>query len=390
MKHYKYLIIGGGLAADAATRGIHELDEKGAIGLLSMEPDPPYMRPNLSKGLWKGRPVEKIWRKTEERAELLLGRKASELDPKSKSVRDDKGEEYTYDKLLLATGGSPIHFPFGNGNVIYFRDFQDYQRLRQMTEGKKRFVVVGGGFIGSEIAAALSMVGAQVTMVFLEEAIGGLVFPSDLAHFLNDYYREKGIEIVPNDSVASVQKEGNRIVVRTGSGHAIETDGVVAGIGIRPNVSLAEAAGLKVKDGIVVNERLETSAPDIYAAGDVANFYHVALGERTRVEHEDNALRMGKLAGGNMAGGNETYEHIPLFYSDLFEHGYEAVGELNGRLETVSDWQEPFQKGTVYYLKDGRVHGVLLWNFWKQVGNARELMMEKGSFKAEDLIGKIK
>jgi len=390
MKHYKYLIIGGGLAADAATRGIRELDEGGSIGLLSMEPDPPYMRPNLSKGLWKGRPVEKIWRKTEERAELLLGRKATGLDPKNKSVRDDKGEQYTYEKLLIASGGSPIHFPFGDGNVIYFRDFQDYQRLRKMAEEKKRFVVVGGGFIGSEIAAALTMVGAQVTMVFLEEAIGGLVFPSDLAHFLNDYYREKGVEIVPNDSVASVQKEGGRLIVRTGSGHAIETDGVVAGIGIRPNVGLAEKVGLQVENGIVVNERLETSAPDIYAAGDVANFYHVALGKRTRVEHEDNALRMGKLAGGNMAGGNETYEHIPLFYSDLFEHGYEAVGELNSRLETVSDWQEPFQKGTIYYLEDGRVRGVLLWNFWKQVGNARELMMEKGPFKANDLIGRIK
>ena len=390
MKHYKYLIIGGGLAADAATRGIRELDEKGAIGLLSMEPDPPYMRPNLSKGLWKGRPVEKIWRKTEERAELLLGRKATELDPKNKSVRDDKGEEYTYEKLLIATGGSPIHFPFGNGNVIYFRDFQDYQRLRKMAEEKKRFVVVGGGFIGSEIAAALTMVGAQVTMVFLEEAIGGLVFPSDLAHFLNDYYREKGVEVVPNETVASVQKEGDRIIVRTGSGHAIETDGVVAGIGIRPNVGLAEAAGLGVGNGIVVNERLETSAPDVYAAGDVANFYHVALGKRTRVEHEDNAVSMGKLAGQNMAGGNATYDRIPMFYSDLFELGYEAVGELNSRLEMVSDWQEPFQKGTVYYLEDGRVRGVLLWNFWKQVGNARELMMEQGPFKAQDLVGKIK
>ena len=390
MKHYKYLIIGGGLAADAATRGIRELDEDGSIGLLSMEPDPPYMRPNLSKGLWKGRPVEKIWRKTEERAELLLGRKATELDPKNKSVRDDKGEEYTYEKLLIATGGSPIHFPFGNGNVIYFRDFQDYQRLRKMAEEKKRFVVVGGGFIGSEIAAALTMVGAQVTMVFLEEAIGGLVFPSDLAHFLNDYYREKGVEVVPNETVASVQKEGDRIIVRTGSGHAIETDDVVAGIGIRPNVGLAEAAGLEVGNGIVVNERLETSAPDVYAAGDVANFYHVALGKRTRVEHEDNAVSMGKLAGQNMAGGNATYDRIPMFYSDLFEHGYEAVGELNSRLEMVSDWQEPFQKGTVYYLEDGRVRGVLLWNFWKQVGNARELMMEQGPFKAQDLVGKIK
>jgi NADPH-dependent 2,4-dienoyl-CoA reductase/sulfur reductase-like enzyme len=227
-------------------------------------------------------------------------------------------------------------------------------------------------------------------MIFLEEAIGGLVFPGDLAHFLNGYYREKGVEIIPNNSAASVQKGEERIVVHTGSGHAIETDGVVAGVGIRPNVDLAKDAGLDVENGILVNGRLETSAPDIYAAGDVANFQHVALGERMRVEHEDNAVSMGKLAGGNMAGGNETYDHIPLFYSDLFEHGYEAVGELNSKLETVSDWQEPFQKGVVYYLDEGRVRGVLLWNFWKQVGNARALMMEDESFKEEDLIGRIK
>lgn len=390
MKHYKYLIIGGGLTADAATRGIRELDPEGSIGLLSMEPDPPYMRPNLSKGLWKGRPVEKIWRKTEERAKLLLGRKVTGLNPKNKAVQDNKGDEYTYDKLLIATGGSPIHLLCGEEDIIYFRDFQDYQRLRKMADRRGHFVVIGGGYIGSEMAAALTMVGAKVTMIFPEDAIGGLAFPSDLAHYLNDYYREKGVEVIPNDLVADVQKVGERIIVQTGSGRAIETDGVVAGIGIRPNIDLAKEAGLEVENGIVVNERLETSAPDIYAAGDVANFYHVALGERMRVEHEDNGIRMGKLAGGNMAGGNEIYNHIPLFYSDLFEHGYEAVGELNSRLETVSDWQEPFQKGTVYYLKDGRVRGVLLWNFWKQVDTARTLMLEKGIFKAEDLKGRIK
>src|ERR1043166_4537537 len=131
MRHYKYLIIGGGLAGDAATKGIRELDKDGSIGLISKEPDPPYMRPNLSKGLWKGRPVEKIWRKTEDRAELMLGRKVTELNPKTKTVRDDQGEEYTYDKLLLATGGTPNHLPFGNGNIIYYRDFQDYQHLRK-------------------------------------------------------------------------------------------------------------------------------------------------------------------------------------------------------------------------------------------------------------------
>lgn len=390
MKHYKYLIVGGGLAGDAATRGIRELDADGSIGLISMESDPPYMRPNLSKGLWKGRPVEKIWRKTEERAELILGRKATALDPQKKTVRDDQGDEYTYDKLLLATGGSPIHLPFGGEDILYFRDFRDYQRLRKLADEKEHFVVIGGGFIGSEIAAALTMVGKKVTMIFLEDAIGGLVFPGDLAHHLNDYYREKGVEVLTNDSVASVQKTGTRLEVRTGSGRLIETDGVVAGIGIRPNVSLAQDAGLKVENGIVVNERLETSAPDIYAAGDAVNFFHAGLGERTRVEHEDNAVFMGKLAGRNMAGAHETYAHIPMFYSDLFDYGYEAVGKTSSKMEMVSDWSEKYQKGVIYYLDEGRVRGVVLWNVWKQVDNARALMQEKGPFKAEELRGRIK
>lgn len=390
MKHYKYLIVGGGLAGDAATRGIRELDADGSIGLISMESDPPYMRPNLSKGLWKGRPVEKIWRKTEERAELILGRKATALDPKKKTVRDDQGDEYTYDKLLLATGGSPIHLPFGGEDILYFRDFRDYQRLRKLADEKEHFVVIGGGFIGSEIAAALTMVGKKVTMIFLEDAIGGLVFPGDLAHHLNDYYREKGVEVIANDSVASVQKTGTRLEVRTGSGRLIETDGVVAGIGIRPNVSLAQDVGLKVENGVVVNERLETSAPDIYAAGDAVNFFHAGLGERTRVEHEDNAVFMGKLAGRNMAGAHETYDHIPMFYSDLFDYGYEAVGKTSSKMEMVSDWSEKYQKGVIYYLDEGRVRGVVLWNVWKQVDNARALMQEKGPFKAEELRGRIK
>jgi NAD(P)H-nitrite reductase large subunit len=161
MKNYKNLIIGGGLTGDAATRGIRELDEKGSIGLISAEPDPPYMRPNLSKGLWKGRPVEKIWRKTEERAELILGRNVTALDPEKKTVQDDKGDEYTYEKLLIATGGSPIHLPFGEGNIIYYHDFQDYQPLRKLADEKEHFVVIGGGFIGSEMAAALTMVGKK-------------------------------------------------------------------------------------------------------------------------------------------------------------------------------------------------------------------------------------
>ena len=391
MKHYKYLIVGGGLAGDAATKGIRELDSDGSIGLISMEPDPPYMRPNLSKGLWKGRPEEKIWRKTEERAELHLGRKAVELDPARKSIVDNEGEEYTYDKLLLATGGMPNHLPFGNGNVIYFRNFRHYKHVRALTETGEDFVVIGGSFIGSEMAAALSMVKKKVSLIIRNQAICYHIFPSDLAFFLNDFYRQKGVDVVTDESVASIQNEGDRIAVRTGSGRAFEVDGVVAGIGIHPNLELAKEAGLKIEDGILVNERLETSSPDIYAAGDNANFYHFGLEKRTRIQHEDNAVQMGKAAGRNMAGANESYTHIPMFYSDLFELGYEAVGEFNSKMEMISDWQEqPFKKGVVYYLEDGRVRGVLLWNVWEKVDEARALMKEKGPFKEKDLKGRIK
>ncbi len=390
MKHYKYLIIGGGLAGDGATKGIRELDAAGSIGMISMEPDPPYMRPNLSKDLWKGRPEEKIWRKTEERAQLHLSRKTVQLDPTKKSVLDNEGDEYTYDKLLLATGGTPNHLPFGNGNIIYYRNFRHYKHLRELTESREDFVVIGGSFIGSELAAALTIVRKKVTMILREDAISDHIFPKDLANFLNDYYRQKGVEVITGESVASVQKEGDRITVRTGSGRAFEADGVVAGIGIHPNLDLAKEVGIKVNDGIIVNEHLETSIPDIYAAGDAANFFHSALEKRTRVEHENNAVEMGKVAGRNMAGASEAYTHIPMFYSDLFELGYEAVGEMSSKMETISDWQEePFKKGVVYYMEDGRVHGVLLWNVWEKVEEARALMRENGPFKEKDLKGKI-
>lgn len=391
MKHYKYLIIGGGLAGDAATKGIRELDADGSIGMVSMEPDPPYMRPNLSKGLWKGRPVEKIWRKTDERAELHLNRRAVQLDTANKRVVDDEGNEYSYDKLLIATGGTPNPLPFGNGNIIYFRSFQDYQHLRALTENGEDFVVIGGSFIGSELAAALRIVGKRVTMIFPENAISENIFPSDLAHFLVDYYRDKGVEVITGDTAASVQKKVDRIIIHTGSGRLIEADGVVAGIGIHPNLDLAKEAGLKVSNGVIVNEQLETSDPDIYAAGDVANFHHAILGKRTRVEHEDNAVKMGKTAGRNMAGANEPYSHAPMFYSDLFDLGYEAVGEMSSKMKTVEDWQEqPFKKGVVYYMEDGRVRGVLLWNVWDKVPDARALMSATGPFEEEDLKGRIR
>lgn len=390
MPHYRYLIIGGGMSADAAARGIRKLDAQGSIGLIGAEPDPPYNRPPLSKGLWKGRPLERIWRRTEALGVTLhLARSARALDSGRKRVLDDQGTEYRYDKLLLATGGRPRRLPFGGDEVIYFRDLNDYRRLRQLADTHQRFAVIGGGFIGSEIAAALAMNGKRVTLLFPESGLGARTFPEDLTRFLNDYYRAQGVEVRADTRVIGVEPRGEAVTLHTHDGGMLQADGVVAGIGIAPNVALAQVAGLAVDNGIVVDAALRTSQPDIYAAGDVAAFHNPALDKRLRVEHEDNANQMGELAGRSMAGENVRYDHLPYFYSDLFDLGYEAVGELDSALETVADWREPYRSGVIYYLREGRVRGVLLWNVWKQTEAARALIAHPGPYTAGDLIGRI-
>ncbi len=390
MESYTYLIIGSGMAADAAVRGIRELDQNVSIGMIGNETDMPYARPPLSKGMWKGRPFEKVWRGTDKlNVHFHLGRRAVKLDPVSRRVSDDQGGEYSYDKLLLATGGSPMRLSFGGDDIIYFRTLQDYRRLRALAERGEKFLVIGAGFIGTEIAAALSMQGKQVSMTFLENSIGENIYPPDLSQFITNFYRKKGVELAPADAADSLEKSGDRFIVRTRGGRTFEVDGVVAGLGIRPNVELANSAGLRIGNGIIVDDHLRTSVPNIFAAGDVAMFPHHALGKSIRVEHEDNALMMGRQAGRNMAGADEAYTHTPLFYSDMFELGYEAVGELSSKMEMVADWQEPFQKGVIYYLEGGRVRGVLLWNVWEKTKEAAALMLEPGPFKAGDLKGRI-
>src|SRR6516162_8839623 len=197
MPNYTYLIVGGGMTADAAVHGIREVDRGGSIGLLSAEGHPPYARPPLSKKLWKGKPLESIWRQTESQGVTLhLGRTARHLDPQNKRITDDQGTVYTYGKLLLATGGTPRRLPFGGEQIIYFRTVDDYERLRALTRAGQHITVIGGGFIGSEVAAALAMNGKKVVMAFPETGIGSRMFPSDLCTFLNDYYRQKGVEVL--------------------------------------------------------------------------------------------------------------------------------------------------------------------------------------------------
>ena len=394
MAAYKYLIVGGGMAADAAVRGIRQVDSVSAIGMVSSEPYPPYTRPYLSKGLWRGKPYERVWRNTpEEGVEFFLGRTITSLDLVNQQAYDDKGSNYTYEKLLLATGGSPRHLPIDADDIIYFRSLADYEKLKKLSEEKQEFVVIGGGFIGSEIAAALAMQNCHVTMVFPDDGIGADIFPRSMAIYLNDYYRQKGVDVCQNHRVTNIEFKDGAIVTlsdqKKGSQMQVKADAVIAGIGIRPETSLAEKAGLKIDNGIQVDDYLVTSDPNVYAAGDVASFYYPALNTRMRVEHEDNALTMGMIAGKNMAGEHSPYHHLPYFYSDLFDLGYEAVGRLDSQKEMVVDWKEVHQKGVIYYLSERRVRGVLLWNVWEQVDNARKLISEPGPFIPQDLLGRI-
>jgi NADPH-dependent 2,4-dienoyl-CoA reductase/sulfur reductase-like enzyme len=368
----RYLIVGGGLTADAACKGIRELDPDGTIVLVTEEPHPPYSRPPLSKGLWRGKEESTIWRGTEALGvDVRPGRRIVALDLERRLATDERGDEHGYEKLLLATGGRPRTFPFGD-DVLAFRTLDDYRRLRKLADAGARCVVVGGGFIGSEVAAALALQGCPVTLVFPEQGIGASVFPPELSRALVDYYRARGVEVVPEASVTGI--EPGRVLLA--DGRMLAADVVVAGIGIEPNVELAEAAGLPVANGIVVDALGRSGGrEDVFAAGDVARFPRAVLGGDARVEHEDHAKSHGRRVGANMAGAEEPYDHVPFFYSDLFDVGYEAVGDLDARLDTVSELGDVDEQGVVYYVDERRrPRGVLLWNLFDRVDDARELI----------------
>ncbi len=370
---YRYLVVGGGMTGDAVCQGIRSVDADGPVGLVGEEPDPPYKRPPLTKGLWSGGAEEKIWRNTVDRGvDLHLGRRIVRIDPAAGTAVDDAGDEYRYEKLILATGGRARRLPQDGDGVVYFRTLGDYRHVRALSDEGARFVVIGGGFIGSELAASLRSQGREVTMVFPEEGVGWRTFPASLATAVTDYYRDKGIQVLAKTLVGSVEQGG----VRLEDGRTLEADAVVAGLGIEPNVELAAEAGLPVDGGIVVDDHARVQGVDnVWAAGDVAQFPIAALGRSGRVEHEDHANNHGRLAGANAAGADQVYDRLPFFYSDLFDLGYEAVGELDSRLQTVEVWQEPARKGVVAYVDaESRPRGVLLWNVWDRVDAARELI----------------
>jgi NAD(P)H-nitrite reductase large subunit len=390
---YKYLIVGGGMTADAACRGIRDHDADGSIGLVGAEQHPPYSRPPLSKGLWQGGgDEEKIWRGTQDlNVELHLGRRVVGLDVEGRTATDDAGDTYSFERVLLATGGRPRRLPetaAAADDVIYFRTLDDYRRVKGLADGRASFVVIGGGFIGSEIAAALVGAGCRVTMIFPEAGISARLFPAALADHVTDDYRARGVVVIADALVERVERIAERFVVTHSAGPTLEADAVVAGLGILPATEIAEAAGLPVDDGIVVDEFGRAGRSEIvFAAGDVARFPVRPLATSMRVEHEDHANTHGRAVGANMAGAGAAYDHVPFFYSDLFDLGYEAVGEIDPRLRMLTEWKEPNREGVIAYVDDeGRARGFLLWGIFGRVGDATALLGGQ-PLEADDLRG---
>jgi NADPH-dependent 2,4-dienoyl-CoA reductase/sulfur reductase-like enzyme len=381
--HYPYVIVGGGLAGASAIEGIRAHDKTGAILLLSRENTTPYHRPPLSKDLWFGKkkrdelPVYDDEFYKANGVQLALRREIMQLEPGSHTLWDDHETTYTYDKLLIATGGKPRVLPVegeGPENTHYYRTLEDYLFLEDHIKRVQHILVVGGGFIGLELAAALRHVGKEVTIVYPEEYPLYRILPRDLGMYVAEFYREKGVETISGETLKSIQQGGGVIHALTHNGNTIATQLLVAGVGIVPSLAVADSGGLETGNGIEVDEYCLTSDPNIYAAGDVAEFPYLALEKRTRIEHWDHAIYHGKCAGANMAGAKEPYTHLPMFFSDFFELGWEAVGDLDSSQTVDAVWKDPMKEGVLFYLRDDVVRGVLLWNSWGKVDWAREVI----------------
>ncbi len=404
---YRYVVLGGGMTADSAAKAIRKADPDGSLLLVSDESVAPYKRPPLSKGMWKGDDEVKLDLRTESvGAELRLGRRATDLNLAGRTVTLDDGHTVGYERLLLATGAHARELPGMpvGGPVVAYRHVSDYHTARARSGPGRVAVIVGGGFIGSEMAAALTLAGSKVHMVFPEDEIGGGRFPAEVARLVGANYRARGVTLHPGGKVVSATVRGDVVEVNLEGGTSLTADLVVLGIGAVPNDDLAREAGLKVGNGVWVDDHLRASLAEggpriegelgVYAAGDVASFEFPGLGRRMRIEHEDNAYIMGAGVGRQMVASvqgapEKPYDHLPFFYSDLFDDGYEAVGLLDPRLEVVADWSEPGKAGVFYFLEEGLVRGVLLWNTWDQVDAARSLILAGEKVTPASLVGRL-
>jgi NADPH-dependent 2,4-dienoyl-CoA reductase/sulfur reductase-like enzyme len=373
----KFVIVGAGLAGASAAETLRSEGFDGSIELIGAEPYRPYIRPPLSKEYLSGKDeLEKAFVHPEDwyttnNVNLRTGTTASSVDPAAHTVTLSDGESIHYDKLLLATGSSPRRLPLPGvdlAGVYYLRTLDDSKALHSILEaGGKRLVLIGSGWIGMEVAATARTLGNDVTILERDPIPLAVALGDDLGRMFQGVHEEQGVVMRMSLTVASiVGAEGRVTGVRIDGGEVVPADLVLVGIGAVPNVELAKAAGLEVDNGIVTDESLRTSDPDIYAAGDVANAYHPVAKMRLRSEHWANALKGGPVAAKAMLGQSVAYDDIPYFYTDQFDIGmeYSGFGPMTKGAKLVYRGNPESHEFIVFWVADGKVVAGMNVNVW--------------------------
>jgi len=368
-----FMIVGASLTGAKAAEELRERGFDGRVVLLGSEAERPYERPPLTKDYLRGdSPREKAYVHEEgfyaERdIELETGATVATIDPGASRVTLDDGRDLSFDRLLLATGAEPRRIPVPGADLAgihYLRTLADCDLLRERLDAGGHVVVVGAGWIGSEFAASARQRGLDVTLVDPLTLPNERIFGAEIGTFYRDLHARQGIELALGEGVESFEGNGAVARVRTSAGRAIECDFVVVGIGVAPRVELAQQAGLDVDNGVVVDDRLQTSAPNVFAAGDVARAWHPFYGERIRVEHWANALNQGPAAAQAMLGEVVSYDRIPYFYSDQYDVGMEYSGHAPAWDEVVFRGDRDAGEFVAFWIRDSRVVAGMNVNVW--------------------------
>jgi 3-phenylpropionate/trans-cinnamate dioxygenase ferredoxin reductase subunit len=378
MANQTFVIAGAGLAGAKSVEALREKGFDGQLILLGTEQHRPYERPALSKGYLIGSSErEKVfvhgpsWYADHD-VDLRLGRTVSRIDRSAQRIELTGGESIDYGKLLLTTGASPRTLPVpgaGADNVHHLRTLEDSEALRERIAEVDRLVVIGAGWIGLEVTAAARQADVQVTVVETAELPLLAVLGPEAATVFADLHRDHGVDFRFGTSVAEITTDGGRatgVRLADADGTVIEADAVLVAIGASPNTALAEAAGLEVDNGIVVDASLRTSDPAVFAAGDVASAWHPLLKKQIRVEHWANALNQPATAAASMLGGNDEYSNLPYFFSDQYDLGMEYVGhvEPGGYDQVVMRGDVGKREFIAFWLSGGRVLAGMNVNVW--------------------------
>ena len=372
MKEAKFVILGGGMVAGYAAKQMVESGLKAKeLAILSADTSIPYERPPLSKGFLAGKDTEDSIRINPQDfyrshgIEVKLDCEVSQVDPKRKLLNLKSGGDFGFGKLIIATGARPRKLDMAGaqlGNVHYLRSLDDSQSIRKAAEKIKRAVVIGGGFIGMEVAAVLSQNSIDVTMVLNDDRIWKRLFTPQMSSFFEDYYGARGVSIIKSAKIAELRGDRAVSAVVLSGGQSIICEMVVAGIGVTPVTDVLADSGIEVNDGVAVNEYLETSQSDIYAAGDVANYQDVLFGKRRRVEHWDNAVSQGQHVAKVVMGERTPFKHVPYFFSDVFDLSYEYWGDSSGADPAIYRGDVSSKSFSVWWLRQRRVVAAFTMN----------------------------